>query len=103
MNAISKALSSKHEAVIISHNPADKMWISIEFDPSASGLSIELWVNNDFAEGIVASTVSGAKKALQELALKAFAIEPAMVYRKLAKNQAYIDMVPYRLEKNRYN
>lgn len=100
MDAISKALSSKHDAVIISHDLSDKMWISIEFDPDASGLSIELWVDDDFVEGIVATTVPGAMKALQELARIAFDVKPDLIYYKLASDPSYVEMVPYEIEQN---
>ena len=102
MNVVSKALSNKNEAIIITHNPADKMWLSIAYDPAVSGLSVELWLNGDLFDAIIATTVPAAKKALQTLAQKAYDTEPALVYKKIVKSQAYLDTVPYTTAKNEY-
>lgn len=100
MNVVSKALENKNEAIII--KPSSKTMLLIAYDPNVSGLSVELWIDNDFFDGIIAYKVSAAKRALQTLAQEAYKIEPAQIYKKIIKSQAYLDIVPHSTVKNEY-
>lgn len=104
MNVISYANANKHKAIIISHdiNSSD-LYIAIAYDVEHKTINVELYEYEDtLVDFVAAKTVPAAKKALQEIAAKAYEICPAMIYSKLIKSQAYGDMVPYQTMRNNY-
>ena len=103
MNVISYINANRHEAAIISPGFDSSLRIIIAYDAKRKTINIELYKYDDTpVDFIAAKTVAAAKKALQEIAAKAYDIWPAQIYKKLAKSQAYGDIVPYETTSNHY-
>lgn len=103
MNVISYINANRHEAAIISYDFRSSLRIIIAYDAKRKTINIELYkYDNTPVDFIAAKTVAAAKKALQEIAAKAYDIWPAQIFKKLAKSQAYSDIVPYETTSNHY-
>ena len=83
MNVISYINANRHVAAIISYDFRSSLHIIIAYDAKRKTINIELYKYDDTpVDFIAAKTVAAAKKALQEIAAKAYDIWPAQIFKK---------------------